>query len=398
MASLNADYLARAAGLDESVIGRLVEAGVLPVSEAGGFEPLDIAKARLIAGLIEAGLSLADLAAAMEEGRLSLDYVELLMPEPVRLLPDSSSSAGLESAHVDEIQSILGTDRAEGDPIREDDLALLEVMARAVELGASPERILRIVRSTAQVVRHIVDLQRDFVDEVLLAPATERLGSPTAALAETASVRMEFRHLGRQLIAILLERFVDDAVFTNLVQLTELVLAEGDVVRPQKEQSMVFVDISGYTKKSEEMGDDAAAEQATLLADFVQELADTYDGRMVRSLGDGAMVHFPSATSAVAFALTAVRTAERQGLWTLHAGVNTGPMLRRDGDYFGAAVNIASRVADQAGPGEVKVSQAVVDAWAGGTTVTFESIGEAALKNVADPVPLFIADFAPISP
>ena len=66
-------------------------------------------------------------------------------------------------------------------------------------------------------------------------------------------------------------------------------------------------------------------------------------------------------------------------------------MLRRDGDYFGAAVNVASRVADLAEPGEVRVTRAVVEAWTGGDGVGFDRVGDFELKNVATPVSLYRA-------
>jgi adenylate cyclase len=102
------------------------------------------------------------------------------------------------------------------------------------------------------------------------------------------------------------------------------------------------------------------------------------------------MLHAATAEGAVALALEAVRGAESSGLWPLHAGVNCGPMLRRDGDYYGAAVNLASRVADAASAGQVFVTGSVVDAWAG-QGVRFEPLGEAELKNVGEPVRLFEA-------
>lgn len=398
MTSLYREDLARASGVDAAVVDRFAAAGVISADTAGGFRQSDITRIRLVSGLCEAGLPLDDLAAAIEEGRLSLDYVDLLMPDPIGLVPVPSTPQDQAALrYAEEVAPILGTDRAETDPIRQDDLAVLGLLARATELGAPPERVVRILRSTAQTIRHVVDLQRDFVDDVLLAPAIEATGSPVAALESTAAVRSEMRDLGRRLVAVLLERFVDEAVFRNLVQLTEAALAEGNIETPTTEQSMVFVDISGYTKKSEEAGDDAAARQATLLADYVQELAADHQGRMVRALGDGAMVHFTTPASAVAFALDAVAQAENRDLWALHAGVNTGPMLRRDGDYFGTAVNIASRVADQARVGEVKVTQSVVDSWSGGDDVRFARVGEVALKNVSTPVPLYLASYAYLS-
>lgn len=65
-------------------------------------------------------------------------------------------------------------------------------------------------------------------------------------------------------------------------------------------------------------------------------------------------------------------------------------MLRRDGDYFGSAVNIASRVADAAKAGEVVVTQRVVDAWQG-EAVRFNPLGRVPVKNVDEPVELFAA-------
>ena len=87
----------------------------------------------------------------------------------------------------------------------------------------------------------------------------------------------------------------------------------------------------------------------------------------LRELGlvQGAMLHFPDPTSAVSFALDAVTHAGRPGLGALHAGVHAGPMVRRDGDYFGTVVNVASRVAAEAAAGEVLVTPEVVAAWEG---------------------------------
>lgn len=382
--------------MDGSLIDRFVEAGVLADREAGGgFGRTAVTRTRLVAALLEAGLSLEDLAAAISEGRLSFDYVELLMPEAVGLVEVPPDVVSLEDLSLDTgLQSMLGTDRRAGDPMREDDLGIIEIVARAKELGAPPERLISIVRSVAQSAQHVVDLQRDFIDDVLLGPAIEATGSPVAALQATAGVRAEYRDLGIRLTELLLRRFVHDAVFKNIVQLTEMALAAGQVPQPSDEQSIAFVDISEYTRKAQEEGDAAAARQAALLADLVQRLAAPHGGRLVRTLGDGAMVHFPAAAPAVSFALDAVAQAAGHGLWSLHAGVNTGPMLRRDGDYFGTAVNIASRVADEAKAGEVKATGAVVEACADDESITFRPVGSAALKNVAEPVQLFIATHA----
>ena len=368
-----------------------VLAGVLVPDESGIFLPPDIARTRLVAALVEAGVDLDDLATAIRDGRLSLGYVDHLMPDPVRLVPapvDGDEAAPL--AYEETIQPILGTDREPGAPIREDDLAILGLVARAVELGAPIDRVVRIVRSFGQAATKLVDVQRDFVDEVLLAPAFERTGSPIAALEVTSKDRFEYRDLGRRLSGLLMERFVDDAIFRNLVQFTESALVAGGIDAPSQQQTVVFIDVSDYTKLSEQHGDLASAHQAVLLADFVHDLANLHGSRLVKSLGDGAMVHAPNASGGLALALAAVADAETAGLWALHAGVNTGRMVRRDGDFYGTAVNIASRVADEAGPGEVVVTSAVVDTGIG-DDIDFIPLGEVALKNVGQPVALFRA-------
>jgi len=64
-------------------------------------------------------------------------------------------------------------------------------------------------------------------------------------------------------------------------------------------------------------------------------------------------------------------------------------MVRRDGDYFGSVVNLASRAAEYASPLEILVTQEVVDAWSGGNDVDFKGIGAVGLKNVKRRIELF---------
>ena len=384
------DALARASGIDLELTRRLASSRIVPPDAEGLFGATDITKMRLMRSLLEAGFSLEQLLEASAAGTLDLQYIDLLMPRTPALVemgqdPDPTEyEGGLEAIRV-----LLGSEIEQGS-IREDDLALLRLVRRALELGAPMEHIMRALRATALSAQHIVALQREFVDEVLLAPAMERTGSPAAALAETAEARREFRMLGFELVGLLMERFADEAVFRNIADLTELTLRRSGVECLEDDQTVVFVDVSNYTRLSREAGDQEAAKQAALLTDTAQTSARHHGGRLVKSLGDAALVHFPTATPALEFALDMVSNAEKRGLWTLHAGVNSGPMLRRDGDYFGSAVNIASRVADAANAGEVVVTQRVVEAWRG-EAVRFHSLGRVPVKNVDEPVELFQA-------
>jgi adenylate cyclase len=99
------------------------------------------------------------------------------------------------------------------------------------------------------------------------------------------------------------------------------------------------------------------------------------------------MFYFPDPAQGVIAALEMVDGVATRGLPPAHVGIHAGPVVFQEGDYFGRTVNIAARIADYARPGEVLVSQEVVDA-AAGTAVTFTDIGPVELKGVSGPLHL----------
>lgn len=111
----------------------------------------------------------------------------------------------------------------------------------------------------------------------------------------------------------------------------------------------------------------------------------------MKLLGDGVMFHFADPADAVACALDLVERAPAAGLPPARVGVNAGTVVSRDGDYFGRTVNVASRIADHARPGQVVVSDAFVEVAGRGGAVAFEPLGPARLKGVAEPVELHVA-------
>ena len=82
------------------------------------------------------------------------------------------------------------------------------------------------------------------------------------------------------------------------------------------------------------------------------------------------------------------------GLPPIHVGIDAGAVVRRDGDYFGSVVNIASRVADRAGPRQVLVTEAVAAACRGERDLRFVKTEPAVLKNVARMVTLHLANLS----
>jgi adenylate cyclase len=157
--------------------------------------------------------------------------------------------------------------------------------------------------------------------------------------------------------------------------------AAGLYRRLERPPAMCFLDLTGYTRLTEERGDAAAAELAARLAGLVRRSALEHDGTPVKWLGDGVMFYFREPGAAVVAAVEMVEVVGRQGLPPAHVGIHAGPVVVQDGDYFGRTVNLAARMAEYARPGEVVVSQEVVDATQGGP-VTFTEIGPVELKGV----------------
>jgi adenylate cyclase len=102
------------------------------------------------------------------------------------------------------------------------------------------------------------------------------------------------------------------------------------------------------------------------------------------------MFHFPDPGLGVVAALEMVTGVAEAGLPPAHVGLHAGPVIFQEGDYYGQTVNVASRIADYAGPGDVIVSQEVVDASAG-AAVVFREVGPVELKGVTGAMRLHAA-------
>lgn len=153
---------------------------------------------------------------------------------------------------------------------------------------------------------------------------------------------------------------------------------------------IVFSDVVGYTKLASENEDDAL----TMLSVFhraARRAATKQNGSLVKTIGDQVLMEFKETPDAVA-ALQALSASFAAALvpldlpeGRLRSGVHFGLVAtQRDGDLFGGAVNLASRLEGIAEPGQIVLSQTAADQLADG--VGLEDLGERVLKNVAEPV------------
>jgi adenylate cyclase len=157
--------------------------------------------------------------------------------------------------------------------------------------------------------------------------------------------------------------------------------------RIERPPAICFVDLTGYTRLTEERGDVAAAQLASRLAALVEDISRGHGGKAVRWLGDGGMFSFKEPVEGMLAALEMVERAPEAGLPSTHIGIHAGPVVSQDGDVFGRTVNIAARLAARAGPGEI-VTTAETAELSNDHRLRFEPIGSEVLKGLAQPVML----------
>jgi adenylate cyclase len=148
--------------------------------------------------------------------------------------------------------------------------------------------------------------------------------------------------------------------------------------------TFLFADIAGYTALTEAHGD---ADAADLAAKFCRAMSEAAKAR-----GDAVMVRHDEPSEAVALGLTAAHEViAGHGFPAVRVGMHHGPAIEREGDWFGATVNLAARVAAMAAASDVLVTAAVREHAGELPGVEFERRGEQRIRNVALPVPLFAA-------
>jgi adenylate cyclase len=163
--------------------------------------------------------------------------------------------------------------------------------------------------------------------------------------------------------------------------------------------TFLFADIAGYTALTEAHGDEDAAELARNFCQAVEGIVSAEGGELVKTIGDAVMVRHPHPGPAVTLGLRAAGEAiAGHGFPTVRVGMHHGPALESEGDWFGATVNLAARVAALAAGGEVLLTGAVRDAAGELEGVRLESRGEHRLRNVPTPVPVFAATREGVEP
>jgi adenylate cyclase len=383
------------AGVSLDDLGRQVEVGILKPDEGDRLTPGDVRKAALIKSLEAAGIPLAGLAEVIRQGALTLDFMDSPTYERFATLSSVtfqqlSEQTGVPVELLMVIREAVGSAQpGPEDRVRDDELLIAPFLEAQVKAGFRPAGIERMLRATGDSLRRIAETEADWWYTEVIEPLTAKGLSPSQAA--NSEVEMQLTTLGDQALLAAYHAQQSHTWTANIVRGVEGELARAGLhSRLERPPAMCFLDITGYTRLTQERGDAAAAQLAGELARLVQRTSVQHGGRPVKWLGDGVMFFFPDPGPGVIAALEMVVGAARAGLPPAHVGLHAGPVVFQSGDYFGQTVNVASRIAEYARPGEVLVTQEVVDASAG-NAATFTDIGPVELKGVGSAIHLHSA-------
>jgi adenylate cyclase len=339
MSELTLSEVAQQVDVSPATLRRWVRDGIVPVEDQ--WTPAAVAHARIVARLRERGYSLDTLREAANAGRLAYGYLEDLFPAPARTrtLAEAAEETGLEPGLIERIWATAGF------------------------ASESLERIGEEVHEP---------LMRDGVPGLEIAEAMEGMAAELLPLASPIMDQVHRR---------MLRHFVGQDVVGHL----ELEGAGDELGRLRV--AIAFADLAGYTRLTEEAGEEEAVDVVERFVESVEETLPE-EARVVKTIGDEVMIVGADPGTLVEWAVgfQALNVGRRPAP---RIGVHVGETLYRDGDYYGRAVNLAARVGARATGGEVLVTRTVVAS--ARTDLTFDPIGEVKLKGFREATDLFLA-------
>jgi adenylate cyclase len=374
---------AEQAGVKPGTLRRWAQTGVIPGEGAeDGWTPAAVAHARIVARLRERGHSLEEIRRASEEGRLAYGYVEDLFPVPERerSLEEVAEEVGLEAALIERIWTSIGFSTHRLESITEDDVQALRYIASVLDSGFPLVAFLQLVRVYGQALSRIADAETRLFHLYVHEPLM-RDGVPGLEMAE------EMQYLARDLLPLaspimdyLHQRFLQHFVEQDVIGHMEVELEESAELGRVR-VAIAFADLAGYTRFTEEAGEEEALSTVERFIDAVNETLPE-DARVVKTIGDEVMIVGQDISALTDWAVGFQRLYNERPMPRI--GVHSGVTLYRDGDYFGREVNLAARVVARARGGEVLVTDSVIEG-VEGEHLEFEDIGVVKLKGFDEP-------------
>jgi class 3 adenylate cyclase len=390
--------LARQADVEPEFVERVLAAGAIPAADE--FGPREARRVRLLRAWEGAGLSVELVMRLVGDGTLSLAFLDtpvIAGPEPLdATYQELAIEEGVSLTFIQRVHEAIGFEPPRPDDHPRANEPIMVGLARwLMSIGASESAVLRLFRVYADGLRKLAQAEAELFEtevetKLRTAGMNERqildfgsdIGDKIISLLEGSIISIYRRHREH----VWIEHSTNHA---------EVALDQAGLhPRVPRVDTICFVDLTGYTRLTEQRGDELAARFAAELAALVENVSVRRKGRPIRWLGDGGMFHFRDPASAALAGLDMVDGALGSGLPPTHIGIHTGPVIFQDGDVYGRTVNLAARISAQAQGGEVLMSQetaVLID----DPALSVEPARTVALKGIEGDVTLYRATRAP---
>ena len=337
--------------------------------------------------LLDRGCTVDELDAAEREGRLPLLAVERLMvPEVAEY--DLAGVAGRTGLEVDTVRHLW---RTLGYPVPQDDevtftAADVEILAEIGRLMAgdvaSTELVLQMSRVVGSSMARIASSQVDVISaRVAGAPRTGALADAELTDEQIVVSASALLPIVPSVLTATWRRHLQAAIRRRL-SIAETGQGQLGVVG--------FADLVGFTALSQQVGDDELAAVVDEFEQLAFDVVTAHGGRVVKMIGDEVMftVDSPVAAAEIGLAL-AEGTRGADELSDVRVGMAYGPLLEREGDLYGAVVNLASRITSIAFPGSIVIGPSLRDELVDRDEYRLRSMRPRSLKDIGR-VPLWV--------
>ena len=377
-------------GVSPATIKRWVSRGLIPGFD-GEWTPAAIAYARVVARLRARGHSLDEIKRASDNGQLASGPIENLLSaaEGRHTISDAERVSGLEADLIAQIYATMGLGDLSEKGVTDEDLQMMRYAAAVLSAGFPLPAFMQLMRVYGQVIAQIADAEVRLIHLYVHEPLM-RAGVASVDIAE------EMEGLTREVLpfAAPFMNYLHGRLLANFVEQDMIGHMEADLGVDALEEgrlrvAVAFADLAGYSRLTDERGDEAGLGAVERFAQAVAESLPV-DARVIKMLGDEVMV-IGSDPAAMALWAVELQSGSAPGDPPARIGIHYGEALYRDGDYYGGEVNRAARVVARASGGEVLVTRSVVDMAAGVDGLEFHRIGEVRLKGFSEPTELFTA-------
>ena len=330
----------RISGVSPATLKRWAAAKVIPV-RGERWTTAAAAQARVVARMRERGHSLEELRRAVRDGRLAFGFVEDLLPGARdRIVPraEAAERSGLEEELIERVMTLLGTPTALEGTLNDQDVEAVEQMAEVLDAGFPLVALLQLVRVYAQSIRKIAEAEvrlfHLYVHEPLIRQGVDALEMAD----EMEGLARELLPLTSPLMEYIHQRYLRFYIEQDVVGHMEVDFG-GMRQMGRVQMAFCFVDLTGFTRYTEEEGDEEALD---LVERFVETVEATLpsEALIVKTIGDEVMIVSPDPVMLTEWAVGFLGFfGERP---QPRVGLHWGRAVYRDGDYFGTEVNPVS--------------------------------------------------------